>query len=64
VTRFGCRRRGSNPASCCLAVQGGSGAGRVTWVKSAQAMYDALIRMVDMADRDLMSHRFRLIPRL
>jgi hypothetical protein len=33
-------------------------------VKSAQAMYDALIRMVDIADRDLTSHRFRLIPRL
>jgi hypothetical protein len=33
-------------------------------VKSAQAMYDALIRMVDIVDRDLTSHRFRLIPRL
>jgi hypothetical protein len=32
-------------------------------VRSAQAMYDALIRMVDVADRDLMSHRLRLIPR-
>jgi hypothetical protein len=33
-------------------------------VTSARTMYDALIRMVDVADRDLMSHRLRLIPRL
>lgn len=32
-------------------------------VTSAQTMYDALIRMIDVADRDLMSHRLRLIPR-
>jgi hypothetical protein len=32
-------------------------------VTSAQTMYDALTRMVDVADRDLMSHRLRLIPR-
>jgi hypothetical protein len=32
-------------------------------VTSAQTMYDALIRMVDVADRDLLSHRLRLIRR-
>jgi hypothetical protein len=31
-------------------------------VTSAQTMYDALIRMVDVADRDLMSHWLTLIP--
>jgi hypothetical protein len=32
-------------------------------VASAQTMYDALIRMVDVADRDLMSHRPRSFSR-
>jgi hypothetical protein len=32
-------------------------------VISAQTLCDALVHMVDVADRDLISHRLRFLPR-